>query len=220
MPQAAYARVHETCQVSMKINKSDITGLILAGGQGQRMQGQDKGLMLFHGQTMVEAAIAILTPQVRDIVISANRNIQAYREYGKPVLEDEVPGFHGPLYGILAALKQIKTEYLLTIPCDSPRLPGCLAERFGTTLALHHVRATCAFDGKRLHPVVNLLHRNLADALQHYLDQGERKLQTWLEQVGYRKTDFTDLHDAFINLNSEQDMKQLADIQGKPPRAR
>ena len=57
------------------ISRTEITGLILAGGRAQRMGGIDKGLIPFHHRPLIESAINRLKPQVGSIMINANRNI-------------------------------------------------------------------------------------------------------------------------------------------------
>ncbi len=117
-----------------RIGHEQITGLILAGGQGSRMGGVDKGLQLLRGQPLVEHAIARLQPQVGSIAISANRNADLYRRYGFPVYGDHgdspEPTFAGPLAGIATGLAAVSTDWMLIVPCDAPRFPLDLADAF------------------------------------------------------------------------------------------
>ena len=108
---------------------SDITGVILAGGRGQRLGGVDKGLVPFRGRPLVEHVISILRPQVGRLVISANRNRETYAAYGVPVIADAIGDFHGPLAGILSALRAADTRFVLSAPCDTPAPPTDLAAR-------------------------------------------------------------------------------------------
>ncbi|WP_087722598.1 molybdenum cofactor guanylyltransferase MobA [Pandoraea sp. PE-S2T-3] len=116
------------------IARDAITGLILAGGRGQRMGGRDKGLQLFDGQPLAAHVLARLQPQVGTLLISANRNHAAYAALGADVVSDETQDFAGPLAGMLAGLRAAKTEYVLTAPCDSPLLPDDLAARLAAAL--------------------------------------------------------------------------------------
>src|SRR6478735_5870112 len=107
----------------------DITGLVLAGGQGSRMGGVDKGLQPFRGRPMVAHVIERLAPQVHSILVNANRNPEAYAEFGHRVVSDEIEGFAGPLAGFERGLAHATTPFLVTVPCDSPFLPTDLVER-------------------------------------------------------------------------------------------
>jgi molybdenum cofactor guanylyltransferase len=111
------------------MNKESISGLILAGGRGTRMGHVDKGLQPFGGTTMAAHVLERLAPQVATVAINANQNLDTYAAYGAPVWPDDTPGFAGPLAGLQAGLRRCATTYLLTAPCDSPFLPGDLAER-------------------------------------------------------------------------------------------
>src|SRR5512140_25187 len=106
-----------------------ITGLILAGGQGRRMGGIDKGLQLFRGQRLVDHVYARVAPQVGGIIISANQNHDAYKSFGVRVVSDAIGNFAGPLAGLHAGLSVSRRPYLASVPCDSPFLPMDLVAR-------------------------------------------------------------------------------------------
>ena len=100
----------------MNLKYPNITGVILAGGQARRMGGQDKGLIELSGTPLIEYVIAVLQPQLENIVINANRNDGIYASYGFPVIADDYEGYNGPLAGIASCMKAIDTEYLITTP--------------------------------------------------------------------------------------------------------
>src|SRR5687767_8689050 len=106
-----------------------VSGIVLAGGQGRRMGGVDKGLKALRGKPMVEWVLARLAPQVDEVVINANQNLEIYRKLGYPVVTDEISGFAGPLAGLHAGLKAAKHDLVVTVPCDSPFLPEDLVSR-------------------------------------------------------------------------------------------
>ena len=106
-----------------------VTGVVLAGGQGRRMGTVDKGLQLLHGKPMVAAVLARLAPQVDEILINANQNLQAYENFGHRVVPDAIGGFAGPLAGLHAGLCAAGHPLVLTAPCDSPFLPLDLFSR-------------------------------------------------------------------------------------------
>jgi molybdopterin-guanine dinucleotide biosynthesis protein A len=104
-------------------SKHNITGCILAGGQGSRMGGVDKGLLMLQGQTLVQRAIERLQPQVNSLMVNANRHASQYAVFGIPVVADADHGFKGPLAGFLSGLQHCPTDWLVTVPCDSPFFP-------------------------------------------------------------------------------------------------
>jgi molybdopterin-guanine dinucleotide biosynthesis protein A len=178
-----------------------ISGLILAGGMARRMGGVDKGLVEIAGRPMVEHVLAGLSPQVGRVLINANRNQDAYARYGYPVVRDTLAGFLGPLAGVLSALGAIDTDYLLTVPCDSPLVAPDLAECMYAALVSRQADLAVAHDGQRQQPVFLLLRRGLAAGLEAYLTGGERKIDRWFASHRVAEADLSHRPESFINVN-------------------
>lgn len=189
----------------------DITGMILAGGEGRRMGGRDKGLEPFAGQPLVAHVVKRLDGHVAELLINANRNIDAYELFASRVIEDAEGGFKGPLMGIYSGLRATNTPWLLVTPCDSPALPNDLVARMVAGIATDNGEndIAVAFDGERLHPVVALLRTSLADDLAAALAQGERKIDRWFARHPWCKVDMSDCPEAFANLNTEEEKSRL-----------
>lgn len=154
-----------------------LTGVILAGGASRRMGGQDKGLVLFRERPLVAWVIDALAPQVDEILIIANRNLEAYRAFGHSVVSDLRPDFCGPLAGFEAALTHASHDWILTCPTDAPHLPAeyaCLMSRAAPA------SAAAAFVDAHWQPVFSLLPKTALSSLSTSLDAGERKAQRWL----------------------------------------
>jgi len=179
-----------------------ITGLVLAGGQGTRMGGQDKGLQPFQGEPLALHALRRLQPQVGTVLISANRHLDQYAAFGAPVLPDTVPGHAGPLAGFLAGLSRCDTPWLLAVPCDTPLFPPDVAERLLSAalagqadLAIAAAPQIDAFQADAPHaegvsgttplrnqPVFCLMRANLREPLAQFLAEGGRKIGAWTTQ--------------------------------------
>lgn len=186
-----------------------VTGIILAGGRGQRMGGEDKGLVALAGRPMAAHVLAALAPQVDTILISANRNVATYEAFGYPVIRDSEADFQGPLAGMAAALKRVDTRLALFVPCDAPCLPADLAARLDAALDAD-TPAACVHDGERLQPAHALVRRELAPALEAAVAAGERRIAHWLRQVGAASVDFSDQPEAFLNVNTPEERDHLA----------
>ena len=193
----------------MSIQPGDITAVILAGGQGRRMGGQDKGLLDFDGRLMIEILIEALQNQQLDIVINANRNQSKYQSYGYPEFSDDLKDFQGPLAGFASAMAVVKTNYILTLPCDSPLLADNFVERFIETHNREQASVCVAHDGERLQPVYALIDTALLDDLQRFLQSGERKIDRWYAQHAYATVDFSDAATMFENINTPEDRQRL-----------
>lgn len=189
---------------------AQITGVVLAGGQARRMGGTDKGLVELAGRPMIEHVLERLRPQVRSVLINANRNLDQYERYGYPVIPDAERNYSGPLAGMASAMGAAETEFILTVPCDSPLLPEDLAARLAA--ALHAARAdiAVAHDGTRLQPVFALLRVDLLPSLQQALANEERKIDRWYARHPMAEADFSDQRDAFRNVNTPEERDLLA----------
>ena len=195
-----------------------ISGLVLAGGLARRMGGIDKGLVVLAGKPMIEHVLAGLAPQVGRVLINANRNLEQYGGYGYEVVSDTLEGYLGPLAGALSALEVIDTEFLLTVPCDSPLVAPDLAGRMYVALQLRQADLAVAHDGRRLQPVFLLLKRGLTADLEAYLASGERKIDRWFARYRVAEADLSHRPDSFINVNEPEDKQRLeALILSKPP---
>jgi len=188
----------------------NITGVILAGGRAKRMGGQDKGLVSVHGQPMIKLIIEQLALQVNGIIINANRNIEQYKKFNYPVISDhDSDDFYGPLAGMLSAMKASNTDYILSVPCDSPFLPSDLSERLLTELLNHNSDISVVHDGERMQPVFALIKTNLADSLQAFLDNGDRKIDLWYKQHHMVLADLSDCKNISLNINTPDELQKL-----------
>jgi molybdenum cofactor guanylyltransferase len=181
----------------------DITAVILAGGRGMRMGGVDKGLVDYQGKAMVTHVLERIQPQVAQVIVNANRNIDLYQQYGVTVVTDATNQFDGPLAGLQAGLAHAETEWILTVPCDSPLLPLDLAERLSQAIQESNTLVAIARSANGDHPVFCLLHRSLSADLNTYLNDGQRRVSAWQARHSPVFVDFKD-EQAFTNINHPQ----------------
>ncbi|WMC09343.1 molybdenum cofactor guanylyltransferase [Oceanimonas pelagia] len=189
------------------LDPKDITAVILAGGRGLRMQGADKGLLPLWGRPLVSHVLERLSPQVGQVLINANRNLEHYRELAT-VIPDDGYQFAGPLAGFEAGLTHAPSEWVLFVPCDSPLVPADLAARLCASVHRHDQIAVVD-DGTQLHAATALIHQSLLPSLCNYLDGGDRKLQLWYERHQLVPVDFSDQAEAFYNLNTPEALVAL-----------
>lgn len=188
------------------IGAADVTGIVLAGGQGRRMGGVDKGLVSFRGAPMVATVIARLAPQVAAIVVNANQNADAYAAFGHRVVPDAVGGFAGPLAGLHAGLAAVATRYAVTVPCDSPFLPFDLVARLAEGLSSAGADVAVARTFDQPHPVFALVRADLRSHLEAFLAAGGRKIDAWYASLAVAEVPFDDEPDAFRNINTRDEL--------------
>lgn len=186
-----------------------ISAVILAGGRGQRMDEQDKGWITLDGTSLIELTLQRLQRQTTNIYISANRNLDKYRQLNTPVIIDQHADYPGPLAGIYAALSQIESEWLLTVPCDTPLFPADLLSQFIKALTRQPHLIAVATDERYMQPVFCLIHRSLAANLKEFLDEGHHKTGQWIRQNNPVEVMFKDNALQFFNINSPDDLEQF-----------
>jgi len=190
------------------VTKDNLTAVILSGGQSSRMQGKDKGLILLNDKPLISYVVDVIDDRTSRLLISANRNVDAYQQYGE-VISDELTNFQGPLAGISTALSKTNTTYLLILPCDSPMVNKIVIDRLIDQMDRSDVDICVADDGLRMHPAIALIRANLENNLLAFLESGERKLGLWIEQNNFRKVDCSNYPEAFVNLNSPRDFDKI-----------
>lgn len=206
-----------------QISPADITGLILAGGRGSRMGGVDKGLQSYNGLPMALHTLTRLQigGSVGQVMINANRNLAAYESFGAAVLPDVLADYAGPLAGFLTGLERCETAYLVTVPCDTPRLPIDLVPRLARAMQDQDAEIAMAAapeagaEGQlqlRPQPVFCLLRVSLLESLVAFTHEGGRKIDAWTARHNTVLTPFDlpgDDPRAFFNANTLAELREL-----------
>jgi molybdopterin-guanine dinucleotide biosynthesis protein A len=186
-----------------------ITGVILAGGQGRRMGGVDKGLKALRGRPMVQWVIERLEPQVDELLINANQNLETYEHFGYRVIPDEIGGFAGPLAGLHRGLSEARHPLVTTAPCDSPFLPQDLIARLYSALSRENAEIAVARTGDQPHPVFCLCRANVREDLTAFLAAGGRKIDAWYARLKVVEVPFDDQAAAFSNINTPDELESF-----------
>ena len=197
------------------IAASDVAGIVLAGGQGRRMGGVDKGWVELAGRPMIAHVIDRFAPQVGELVINANQNLERYASFGVPVVPDAIGGFAGPLAGLHAGLARTSKPYVCTVPCDSPFVPADLVARLAASLVRERADLAVARTFEQPHPVFALMRREVLPGLAAFLESGGRKIDAWYAALAVVEVAFDDEADAFRNVNTRE---ELAGLQRSRPR--
>jgi molybdopterin-guanine dinucleotide biosynthesis protein A len=185
--------------------RAPVSGVILAGGRGQRMGNVDKGLALLEGRPLFDWVLQRLAAQVEEVLINANRNLDTYATFGHRVIVDRIGGFAGPLAGLHSALSEAHHALVISVPCDTPFLPEDLVARLLAPLADERVDLSVAKTGTRVHPVICLMRKRLLPHLASYLDGGGRKVDAWYSSLQVVEVGFDD-EQAFGNINTPEEL--------------
>ncbi len=185
-------------------------GVLLAGGLARRMGGGDKPLRRLGGRTLLAHVVTALAPQCVGLVVNANGDPARFAAFGLPVAGDTLPGYLGPLAGILAGMRWAAAHYpeaadILTVAADTPFLPADLAARLAA--ARGDAAVACAGSGGRAHPTIALWRVALADRLEAALLAGDRGVLAWATGQGLALADFPAAPwDPFFNINTPEDL--------------
>jgi molybdopterin-guanine dinucleotide biosynthesis protein A len=186
-----------------------ITGVILAGGRGQRMGGVDKGLRELRGKPMVAWVLERFAPQVDEVLINANQNLDVYARFGHRVVPDEIGGYAGPLAGLHRGLSEASNALVATAPCDTPFLPSDLVARLHAALFAHDAQLAVARTGDQPHPVFCVCRRDVLPHLTAFLHSGGRKIDAWYATLKVIEVAFDDQPEGFANINTADELKRF-----------
>jgi molybdopterin-guanine dinucleotide biosynthesis protein A len=171
------------------------------------MGGVDKGLEPLRGRPLVAWVIERFAPQVDEVLVNANQNLDAYARLGYRVIPDEIAGFAGPLAGLHRGLTEAAHELVATAPCDSPFLPHDLISRLRGALDRHGAELAVAKTGDQPHPVFCLCRKRVLAGLTEFLAGGGRKIDAWYASLKVVEVRFDDQALAFSNINTEDELR-------------
>ena len=188
----------------MKIDKDDISIMILAGGAGRRVGGRDKGLLELNGKKLIEHQIHWAAKQTDNIIISANRSLEHYRKYNLPVVEDYSKDYLGPISGIQVGLNQVKTNWLWVQPIDLPCLPDNLLELLLDGQGLSK-RCNYLISHEREHYLSMLISKTCLPSIDQFLKNKKSRVRELHSILKSKKINLGLCEDKFTNLNSLSD---------------
>ncbi|MGH6812710.1 MAG: molybdenum cofactor guanylyltransferase MobA [Methylocella sp.] len=188
-------------------------GILLAGGRARRMGGGDKALRQLGGIPLLAHAIAALRPQSEGLVLSANGDLARFAGFDVPVVADDVPGFMGPLAGVLAGLDWIAARrpdvaLAISVPADTPFLPADLAARLIDARAKDKALIACACSGGRTHQAIAVWPVAIRCDLRHALVvEDMRKVDGFLQNYSRAIAEWPiEPYDPFFNINDPSDL--------------
>jgi molybdopterin-guanine dinucleotide biosynthesis protein A len=199
-------------------------GLVLAGGLARRMGGGDKAMLRIGDETILDRTLARFAPQCARTIVNANGDPARFAATGLTVVADDVPGFAGPLAGILAGLDWAahnapEIAWVASVPGDCPFLPRDLVARLHAVRTEAHTPLACARSGDWRHPVVALWSVALRGDLRHALvDEDLRKIEVWTARHGVAIAAWPDTPvDPFFNVNTPEDLAKAQALAALAP---
>ncbi|MBK4775943.1 molybdenum cofactor guanylyltransferase [Candidatus Pantoea edessiphila] len=188
-----------------------LTGIILTGGKSLRMNGKDKGLISLYGMPLYQHVLRRLKPQVNNIIINANRNINIYKSSGYAVIQDSFKNVSGPLCGIISSFNFINTDWAVFCPCDTPNIPLNFVEKL---LKNKHIAPILWVRSKiRDHPTMVLINRKIIKLYKlKENDLNKYNLIDFFKRYGGYPILFIDSELLFYNINTQIDLKNYKNL--------
>lgn len=187
-----------------------ITAVILAGGMGKRIGG-DKGLQPLHGRPLIQWVLDAVGGHVAEVLVNVNERHDAYACFGQRIIADQIPNWAGPLAGLHSAMHHAHTDWVASVPCDTPFLPDDLIARLFAAARADSAQAAVAVVNGRRQPTIALCRKNLLPSLDAYLVSGGRKVGEWQDTLRLSEVVF-DNGIAFTNINSLDDLTRVNHI--------
>ena len=192
------------------VKRENITGIILSGGRSSRL-GQEKGLCLFRKKPLVQYALETLKPLCNTLLISANRNIDEYLQYGYAVISDEIQDI-GPLGGILSCLKHSHTQHNLILSCDTPFVDPQIFKYLIDKIENFQIVAP-AHETFLIEPLSAYYATNVIGEIEEQISKGDYKMMHLLKKARFKSVSFdkntpfySDL--TFLNINTPDELKK------------
>jgi len=186
----------------------EFSAVVLAGGQGSRMNGLDKGIVQYRGRKMIEWSLDVVRPLVSQLLVSCNRNLTDYMPLVDSVVCDRIAGSLGPLAGIHAAMESAASATLLVLPCDTPLITRPVIERLMQAATENPDAIIVLAEGKFLHPLHAVIPLALKQSLEDYLIDGGRAVRKWYEQHVVVELQITEQESAALkNINTAEQLQ-------------
>lgn len=181
---------------------TDCSILLLAGGQGRRMGGADKGLVEWHGKPLIAWSHRVARPMTDDLLLSCNRNQSRYATFADKLVEDDENDFSGPLAGIRAGLAAACHPLMMILPCDAPLIDDALLRQLYITAKNALNVPIMARRGDQWEPLFCIIPTDLRPAIEAAWHKGERSNRRVLSALGARPLDLKHDDPRLANLNS------------------
>ena len=202
--------------------RTDLAGVVLAGGRATRMSGGDKGFCHVAGRQIIDHVIARLAPQVAALAINANGDAARFAGFGLPVLPDSLPDYPGPLAGVLSGLDWAASNgfgAIVTAAADTPFFPTDLVARLRAAAGPSGLAICASADTEgrlQRHPTFGLWPVARRDDLRAALQGGLRKVAAWADRHDAGTATFdAGRFDPFFNVNTPEDLALAERIAGQ-----
>ncbi|MBD2464978.1 molybdenum cofactor guanylyltransferase [Oscillatoria sp. FACHB-1407] len=197
--------------------QSEVAAIVLAGGTSSRM-GCDKALLPVNGMPLLRW-VCQMAQECADPVYVVTGWGERYYEVipeGCWVIQEgeAIPDWkpQGPLVGFAEGLTQVKTDWVLVLACDLPRLRADVLQAAIAQLPTVPSEAIACLprQSNRWEPLCGFYRRSCLLELQGFIESGGRSFQRWLATQVVAELHLDDPSILF-NCNTPADLARWAD---------
>ncbi len=193
--------------------KTEIAGVILAGGHATRMAGQDKSLLQLNGEPILSHIIRRAAPQVSRLLLSLNRHPDKFSRFRLPIIADRSRAGSGPLAGIYSAMVWLEqqhpsTEFLACFPADVPWFPAHIVEDLLQRASESDSLVAWSAQGEQVQPLFSLWSLCLRAQLGDLLAAGRCGPMQVIPSLANVCLDYDKVPGHyFLNINTPEDLE-------------
>lgn len=206
----------------MQFTKDKICGVILAGGQASRMQFENKALLELGAKPLIAHVISNAQPQVGQLIINANRDLELFNEFAIPVLSDTYGPAAGPLAGIVTAMQYSREHFpgaqaVACFPADVPWFPSDVVTQLTDALNYESTQVAWLCTRRQWQPLFSLWSLALEGVLDRALADGLYSPMALIRSLPNRLINIEHCAPGdFENLNTPADLARAnADLQAR-----
>ena len=198
------------------MDHNNILGTVLAGGKSQRF-GEDKSQVNLGNKLLIDYVLSEIIDQFKEVLIVSNNSINFQNSEKILKIEDHKKGL-GPLGGVLSAMRWIKAnkknyEWIATFPVDTPFFKRQILQDFINNINFNESDLFFIKSNNTRHNIFGLWSIKLLDRLEKDLNDGERKVELWANNIGVKIINMNfPSKDPFFNINTKEDLEKAEEI--------
>ena len=198
------------------MDHSKILGVVLAGGKSLRF-GEDKSQVKLNNKSLIDHILSEILTEFKELLIVSNNSIKFNKSEKISIIGDFKNNL-GPLGGVLTAMKWIKDnnkdyQWISTFPTDTPFFKNQILKDFHNKINLKNGKPFFIKSNNTIHNIFGLWSINLLDLLEKDLNNGQRKVELWANNIGVKiiNMEFSN-NNPFFNINTKEDLKKAEEI--------
>jgi len=187
------------------IEKTNITGIILAGGKSSRM-GSEKGFINLNARPFIVHILEAIKPLINDIIIVSDNEV--YDKFGHQRVNDIIKNY-GPIAGLYSGLKSSRTQYNLVLSCDVPLIRTFILERLIQEFDSDYDMVQLQSENKSM-PLIAIYKTHCLDTFESQINKKEKRLRVAVEQLKNKTIYLGSEYDQYLkNINTLAQLNEL-----------